>query len=161
MKSVRVRWVPATLLLLPLLEIVVIVLVGRLVGWAATIAALAVLSTVGVLLVRRTGRQAWAELARDRSVGAEPTHDVADRALLFLGGLALVPPGFVTDAVALILLLPFTRPLVRRRIQAWAVRRGSMQMAAAYGAARSPGSRHGTTTPHGPDVVHGDVIEEP
>lgn len=160
MKSVRIRWVPALLLLLPVLEIVVIVAVGRWIGWAPTVAALAALSLLGVVLVRRTGRQAWSELARDRSVGTEPTHDVADRALLFLGGLALIPPGFVKDVVALVLLLPFTRPLVRNRVQSWAVRRGSMHVAEAYGG-RPGGSRHGPTTPHGPDVVHGEVIEEP
>lgn len=160
MKSVRIRWVPAAVLLLPLLEIVVIVLAGRFVGWLPTIAALAVLSTLGVVLVRRTGRQAWSELARDRSVGAEPTHDVADRALVFLGGLMLIPPGFVTDLAALVLLLPFTRPLVRNRVRAWAVRRGSMHLSTAYTGGPG-GSRHGSTTPHGPDVVHGEVIEDP
>lgn len=160
MKSVRIRWVPAALLLLPLLEIVVIVLVGRLVGWAPTAIALAALSILGIVLVRRTGRQAWAELARDRSVGAEPAHDVADRALVFAGGMLLIPPGFVTDVVALVLLLPFTRPLVRNRVRAWAVRRGSMQFSAMYGD-RTGGSRHGPTTPHRPDVVHGEVIDEP
>lgn len=160
MKSVRIRWVPAVLLLLPVLEIIMIVVVAGWIGWALTVAALAALSLLGIVLVRRTGRQAWAELAHDRTVGSEPTHDVADRALLFVGGLVLIPPGFVKDVVALVLLLPFTRPLVRTRIQSWAVRRGSMHVAMAYGG-RPGGSRHGTTTPHGPDVVHGEVIEEP
>ncbi|MGH3358151.1 MAG: FxsA family protein [Nocardioidaceae bacterium] len=160
MKSVRIRWVPAVFLLLPVLEIVMIVIVAGWIGWAPTIAALAVLSILGIVLVRRTGRQAWAELAHDHSVGSQPTHDAADRALLFVGGLVLIPPGFVKDVVALVLLLPFTRPLVRSRIQAWAVRRGSMHVAMTYGA-RPGGSRHGPTTPHGPDVVHGEVIEDP
>lgn len=160
MKSIRVRWVPAALLLLPVLEIVVIVAVGQSLGWLVTLAALVVLSTIGFILVRHTGQQAWSQLAQSHSVGTEPTHDVADRAMLFAGGLILILPGFVSDLAALVLLLPFTRPLVRRRVQAWAVRKGAMTVA--YGAAPGPTpSRHGSTTPHGPDVVHGEVIDEP
>lgn len=159
MKSVRIRWVPAVLLLTPIIEIVVIIVVANLIGWTATIVALAALSILGVVLVRRAGRQAWAELVRDRSVGAEPSRGVADRALTFLGGLMLIPPGFVKDVVALVLLLPFTRPLVRNWIQAWAVRQGTMYFASNVDPTM-PTNRHGTTTPHGPDVVHGEVIDD-
>ncbi|UYM05077.1 FxsA family protein [Solicola gregarius] len=159
MKNVRIRWVPAVLLLTPVVEIVVIVLVANWIGWAATIAALAALSVVGVILMRRSGRQAWAELSRDRSVGTEPPSGVVDRALTFLGGLILVPPGFVKDLVALVLLLPFTRPLVRNRIQSWAVRKGTMYVSAP-GDPTMSASRHGPTTPHGPDVVRGEVIDD-
>ena len=158
MKSVRIRWVPAALLLLPVLEIVVIVVVASLIGWGVTLAVLAAVSLAGILLVRYVGRQAWSELAQNRSVGTEPSRPVADRALMFLGGLLLVPPGFVTDVVALILLLPFTRPVVRRWLQRWAVRQGAMTVTMPTGPIRN---RHGTTTPHGPDVVHGEVIEDP
>ena len=160
MKSVRIRWVPAVLLLTPIVEIVVIVVVANWIGWVATIAALLALSVVGAILVRRAGRQAWAELARDRSVGTEPSRGVADRALTFLGGLILIPPGFVTDLFALVLLLPFTRPFVRRWIQAWSVRQGALYFTSTAGPAMSRTSRHGTTTPHGPDVVHGEVVDD-
>lgn len=157
MKNVRIRWVPAVLLLTPIVEIIVIILVAGWIGWAATIAVLAALSIVGILLVRHAGRQAWAELMRDRSVGTEPPRGVVDRALTFVGGLMLVPLGFVTDLVALVLLLPFTRPLVRNRLQGWAVRRGAMYVATSPEAA-AYASRHGSTSPHGPDVVRGEVV---
>lgn len=157
MKSVRIRWIPAALLLLPVIEIVVIVLIANQIGWAVTIAILAAISIAGILLVRQVGRQAWAELAKNRSVGTEPTRPVADRALTFVGGLMLIPPGFVSDVAALVLLLPFTRPLVRGWLQRWAVRQGAMYVTVPPGPMQS---RHGTTTPHGPDVVHGEVIED-
>lgn len=157
MKSVRIRWVPAALLLMPVIEVVVIVVVASQIGWTATIVALAAISIAGVLLVRYIGRRAWAELAANKSVGTEPSRSVADRALLFVGGLMLIPPGFVTDIAALVLLLPFTRPLVRGWIQRWAVRQGAMYVTVPTDATQS---RHGSTTPHGPDVVRGEVIED-
>lgn len=157
MKSVRIRWIPAALLLLPVLEVVAIVVVANQIGWATTIAILAAVSIAGILLVRHVGRQAWAELAANRSVGTEPSRPVADRALTFVGGLMLIPPGFVTDIAALVLLLPFTRPLVRGWIQRWAVRQGAMHVTMPPDPTRS---RHGSTTPHGPDVVRGEVIED-
>ncbi|HLR85067.1 MAG TPA: FxsA family protein [Nocardioidaceae bacterium] len=157
MKSVRIRWIPAALLLLPVVEVVVIVVVASQIGWGVTIALLAGISIAGAVLVRHVGRRAWAELAKSRSVGTEPTRPVADRALTFVGGLMLIPPGFVTDVAALVLLLPFTRPLVRGWLQRWAVRQGAMFVTVPPD---PMGSRHGTTTPHGPDVVHGEVIED-
>lgn len=158
MKSVRIRWIPAAVLLVPVIEVVVIVVIANLVGWGVTVGVLAAISIIGVLLVRHVGRQAWAELAANRSVGTEPSRSVADRALTFVGGLMLIPPGFVTDVAALVLLLPFTRPIVRGWIQRWAVRQGAMYVTMPTDPTRS---RHGSTTPHGPDVVHGEVIEDP
>lgn len=150
------RLVPALVLLTPVVEIVVLVLLGRSFGWLPTLLALLALSLVGMAVVRRVGRRAWTNLQATARSGQPPTSAVDD-AMLFAGGLVLAVPGFATDLLALPLLLPFTRPLLRRRMSAYAVRRGAMTVRVAP---RGPAGHGGPTGRGGPDVVRGEVVDE-
>jgi UPF0716 protein FxsA len=107
----------AGLLLLPVLELAVAIQVGRWVGALPTLAALVVIAFVGVALVRRQGAAAWRSLNQSLRAGELPSRELADAAVLVLAGALLIAPGFVTDVLALLLILPPTRPLARRPLE--------------------------------------------
>lgn len=122
-------------------EIALLVWVSDLIGFWPTL-GLVVLSTfVGVFLTRREGAKAWQALTQSVTSGRLPTGPLADGALILLGGLLLIAPGFLSDAVGLLLLLPVTRPLVR----------SALGFVAGHSAQRRPGT---------PTIIEGDIVEE-
>ncbi|MEV4257993.1 FxsA family protein, partial [Spirillospora sp. NPDC049652] len=107
-------------LLLPVLEIVLIVQVGQAIGGWPTAGLLAAGLLLGGWIVRREGRRALnAALSR----GELPERELADAALIMAGGVLLMIPGFLTDVLGLLLVLPVTRPLLRRLLGGVASRR--------------------------------------
>lgn len=122
----RPRWLTAVfvaLLLVPLAEIAVIIAVGKVIGGWPTLLLLVVWSLLGAYLVKREGAHAWAELRTALNSGQMPARQIADAALVLVGGTLLLTPGFLTDIVGLFLILPFTRPVTRRWLQAAVARR--------------------------------------
>ncbi len=112
----------AAFLVVPLVEIYVILQVGHVLGVVPTVGLLLGMSLLGAWLVKREGVRAWTALRRTAGSGRLPGREAADAALVLTGGVLLLTPGFVTDAVGLFLVLPLTRP-VARRLLATAVRR--------------------------------------
>lgn len=113
-------------LLLPLLvvgfilvsvaEVWLLTAVGSRIGVPWTLAILVVEALVGAWLMRREGRKAWAALTDAYATGKMPTGQLADAALILVGGIMLILPGFFTDVIGLVCLLPVTRPFARRLI---------------------------------------------
>ncbi|MGI8574210.1 MAG: FxsA family protein [Egibacteraceae bacterium] len=105
-------------LIVPLLEIAVIGQVSQVVGFGWTLMLLLAVSIAGAALVRREGTQAWRRFRAALGAGRVPTTEVADGALVVLGGALMLTPGFLTDAVGLMLMVPAGRALARRALQA-------------------------------------------
>ena len=134
-------------LLYLVVEIVALVALGSVIGLGWTLLVLLAGSLLGLWLARREGvraAQALADAVANRRV---PTAEVTDGMLVAAGGVLLFVPGLVTDVAGLLLLLPPTRGLVRRRL----VRAAE---------ARSPELRTARIRERGP-VVDGEVVEEP
>lgn len=112
-RPLRTRLALAALVLLPLLEILAIVAVGRAIGPWPTVAVLVAISLLGAWIVRHAGRRAWRTVRETVDRGLVPDHDIADSALVMLGGILLLVPGFITDVIALACFVPLTRPLLR------------------------------------------------
>jgi UPF0716 protein FxsA len=146
-----VRWFLAGLLLLPVLELVVAIEVGRAVGALATVGALLLIAVIGLMVVRREGAAAWRSLNHSVRTGEPPSRDLADATVLMLAGLLLIVPGFITDVFALLLLFPLTRPLARRPVE-----RALLRAAANQAGVRS-GFRPPTAGPG--DVVEGEILD--
>ena len=103
------------LIVWPVAEIYVIVQVAEAIGVLATIVLLLAGWPIGTWALRSQGRAAWRRLAAAISEGRPPGREVADGALILLGGMLLMIPGFITDVLGLVLLLP-TRFVVRRAL---------------------------------------------
>lgn len=142
---VSVGLVGLSVFLLILAEIAALVWVAGEIGWW-TLAILGVTTVVGLFLLQREWRKAWGGLAEAMRSGEMPAGALADATLVLIGGILLVLPGFLTDIVGLLLLLPFTRPFIRSGIAWWA--------AAAV-------NRTGRGTEGAGGVIKGDVVDEP
>ena len=135
-------------LAVPLIEVAVIVRVGAVLGFGWTITLLLADSLVGAWLVQREGRRAWHQFRRALSDARWPALEVAEGALVLIGGALLVTPGFVTDVVGLVLVLPPTRRAIARFLEGRVV---PMPLRA-VGNRAFPGRSAG-------DVSDGDVME--
>lgn len=154
--SNRRRRFPAWLLVvlfvaMPLVEIAVIIQVGQVIGPWWTILLLVVDSIIGAWLLKREGGRAWRALSTALQSGRMPSRELADGALILVGGTLMLTPGFVTDALGLFFVLPFTRPLARRVLARFVTAR-----LVAGPDARRPGAGHG-----GGPVIRGDVVDPP
>jgi UPF0716 protein FxsA len=163
-------------LVVPLVEIYLIIQVGQAIGAAWTIALLVADSLLGAWLVRFEGRRAWAALQQALRSGRMPSRELADAALILVGGTLLLTPGFVTDVVGFLLLVPLTRPLARRLLGWFVTRRllgsgrsarsGPRPRRSAHQAAHPPGGQPGGPRrpfPPGPTtdrVIPGKVVPE-
>jgi UPF0716 protein FxsA len=104
----------ALFILVPLAELYVILKVGDAIGAIWTILLLAADSVLGSLLLRAQGRSVWRRFNTALAEGKMPHREVIDGVLVVFGGAFLITPGFITDVVGLVLLIPPTRALVRR-----------------------------------------------
>lgn len=102
------------LVAVPVAEIYVIIQVAHAIGVVPAVLALLLISAAGPGLVRRQGLGVWGR-ARDRVRSGEvPGRELMDGVLLLCAGVLITVPGFITDALGLLLLLPPVRALVRR-----------------------------------------------
>ena len=105
------------LVLAPLLvclaaEVIILVMVTNALGWW-TVALLIFTTLLGCWLLQREGRRAWGALLESLGRGSLPPGRTADAVLVMVGGLLLILPGFISDIVGLLLLIPPSRRLVR------------------------------------------------
>ncbi|MBX3249576.1 MAG: FxsA family protein [Myxococcales bacterium] len=102
----------------PLVELWLLLFVGRHVGLWPTIGLVLATGLLGATLARREGARVMRDWQRATSEGRLPEDGVLGGALVLVGGVLLVTPGVLTDVVGLALLLPWTRRLVARRLRA-------------------------------------------
>ena len=97
----------------PVAELFVAITVAEAIGVLLTVVLLIASWPLGVWLLRAEGRAAWGRLSAATAAGRPPAREVLDSALIVVGGALLIVPGFITDIVGLLLLLPPTRSLAR------------------------------------------------
>ena len=150
-----VRWVFLALLIIPIVEIAAIIAVGRVIGGWPTLALLVLESMLGAWIVKREGVRTWAALQEALTTGQMPSRQLADAALVLIGGTLLLTPGFVTDFVGFFFILPLTRPITRAWLQAVVAARLLGPMG------QWPGGPGPSAPPRRarPDVVEGEVVE--
>lgn len=137
------------LLVVPLLEVLVIIAVGRAIGGWPTFALLLVESALGAWLVRREGARAWTSLHQALTTGRMPSRQLADAALVLVGGVLLLAPGFLTDILGFFLVVPVTRPLARGVLETLVARR---LLSGVYAGPRGSGSATSA------DVIEGEIL---
>jgi len=101
-------------LVVPIVELYVIIQVGQEIGALNTIGLLLVISVLGAWLAKREGTGVWRRLNQQVSTGKVPGAELIDAFLILLAGALLLTPGFISDVLAIFLLIPPTRALVRR-----------------------------------------------
>ena len=97
-------------------EVFVAIKVADAIGVLATVGLLLLSWPVGSWALRSQGRAAWQRLGAAVSAGRSPGREVLDGALVLIGGLLLIVPGFISDVLGALALLPPTRALLRRQL---------------------------------------------
>ncbi len=160
-------------IVVPIAELYVLIQIGQAIGVLPTIALLILDSVLGAVLMRAQGRAAWMRFNRALAEGRVPGREVMDGALVIFGGALLLTPGFLSDILGLILLLPPTRAIVRSvlvrrfgpRIAAGAASGAQARMGRLFtfqtgaGAPGGPGTRRPPA--YDDDVVEGTASDVP
>lgn len=139
----------AFLIGLPLAEIAVLIAVGGQIGLWPTLLLLVLTGLAGMLLIRASGLAVLWQARADAAAGRSPEGALLAGAYSVVAGILLMVPGFLTDILALLLLIP--------AFQAWVARRMPLRMAGSRGPSPGP-------TPRGPvggPVIDGDFTEVP
>jgi UPF0716 protein FxsA len=137
-------------ILVPLAELAVLIAVGDWIGLVPTLILLLVVSVAGAWLAKREGVAAWRRLQVALADGRMPTVEATDGALILLAGALLLTPGFLSDVLGILLLLPPTRAVARRllpRLAERRLRRRGVRRVVVDGTARPAGSTRVTWGP--------------
>ena len=147
-RSVTTWVLVVAFVVVPLIEIYVLIQVGQVIGPWWTILLLVLDSILGSWLIKLEGARAWLALRTALRDGRMPARELADGALILIGGTLMLSPGFVTDIFGILLILPFTRPVFRRLLTQVVTRR----LLASNARRPGPGSEG--------SVVRGEVVDE-
>lgn len=130
----------------PIAELYVFVQMSHAVGFFNSLLVLAAVSVVGAWIVKQQGLRVWRRFNEQVARGLEPSREIADGVALLIAGALLLTPGFITDALGVLLLLPPVRALLRALIARRSHRRRIVTVT--YGGAQGP---------HGPQGSHGVI----
>lgn len=140
-------WLLLAFIAIPLIEIALFIKVGGLIGLGPTLAIVLLTAVAGSWLVRMQGAMALADLRGSMRELRDPTEPIAHGALIILAGALLITPGFFTDTMGILLLIPPVRSAALRFLS----RRITVQRFE-FGAP----PRHDR---HRPDVIDGEFTD--
>ncbi len=109
----------AAFVILPIVEIYILIKIGTAIGAGWTIFLVIATAFLGAWLARMQGAQTMHRLRLNLQQGVPPTDDILNAFLIFAAGLVFLTPGFVTDLLGLLVLLPPSR----RVIKVWLVQK--------------------------------------
>jgi UPF0716 protein FxsA len=145
----------ALFVIVQIVEIWLLIQVGQAIGGWQTLVLLILDSLLGAWLLRREGRRTWRAFRLALDERRVPAREVADGVLVIIGGTLLITPGFLSDIVGLLFLLPPTRAAIRPMITRVFARRFGVA-GLVTGAGSRPG--RGQASPH-PTVLEGEVVD--
>lgn len=102
--------------IIPLVELFILVEIGRRIGFWNTVAIQVITGMVGAGLAKYEGLAVLAKIQGELAEGRMPAENMVDGLLILAAGLVLLTPGLLTDAAGLLLLIPLTRRWVRSRL---------------------------------------------
>ncbi|MGE7272312.1 FxsA family protein [Brevibacillus panacihumi] len=106
-------------IVVPAIELWGLIAVGKVIGGWTTVALVILTGVVGAWLAKQQGLQVFRLVQLQLSRGQMPTETLIDGFLVLVGGILLMAPGFFSDVIGLILLIPYTRMIVRHLLKLW------------------------------------------
>jgi len=107
---------PMFFLIIPIIEVYILIQVGSVIGAGWTILLVVLTAVIGVKLLRQQGISTLMRANQAMSQGQIPAMEMMEGLLLAVGGALLITPGFFTDMIGFLCLLPFTRQLIIKRL---------------------------------------------
>lgn len=106
-------------IVVPAIELWGLIAVGKVIGGWTTVALVILTGVVGAWLAKQQGLQVFRLVQLQLSRGQMPTETLIDGFLVLVGGILLMAPGFFSDVIGLILLIPYTRMILRHLLKLW------------------------------------------
>ncbi|EJQ49741.1 hypothetical protein IEE_00865 [Bacillus cereus BAG5X1-1] len=113
------KWLLFLLIVIPAIEIMVLIGSSHVIGLWSTFAMIVFTGIVGVYLAKRQGFKVLREIQFRLNRGEMPGDTVLDGIFIFVGGILLVLPGYVTDIIGFIFVVPVTRALLKPLVMKW------------------------------------------
>ncbi|MEM8791624.1 MAG: FxsA family protein [Pseudomonadota bacterium] len=158
-------WLFLALVLVPIIEIALFIEVGGWIGLWPTIGIVILTALLGTMLLRQQGLAALADLQGRLSEGRDPRNALAHGALILVSGIVLLTPGFFTDALGFLLLIPPVRSALIRniqmRMQVHATMHAEMRTETRSGPRRPPDADQSTIDGEYTDVTPPEEQETP
>ena len=142
----------ALFFIVPLVEIYLLIQVGSVIGGIPTVFLVVFTAVLGALLLRQQGFATIGRVQASLARGEIPAVELLEGAMLILGGALLLTPGFFTDAIGFVFLIP----LLRRRFIMWAMNRGVIATAGRVGPTDSGAQPHH----HDPRTIEGEYWKD-
>jgi UPF0716 protein FxsA len=117
-------------IVLPLLELWLIFRLAGATSWGVTFLVVIGTGVLGTAMAKRQGWKIWKQISQHLSRGEMPGDILLDGILLMVGGILLITPGLITDCIGFLILIPFTRTLIRNHVKkrlSRAVNRGALR----------------------------------
>lgn len=103
-------------LVIPIVEIFLLIQVGNVIGVWWTILCVVGTAVAGAYLLRQQGLSTLSRFQNNMSTGVLPAKEMLEGVALIIGGALLMTPGFFTDTIGFLCLLPFTRLFIVNKI---------------------------------------------
>ncbi len=149
-------WLFLIFVAVPIIEIALFIQVGGAIGLWPTLAIVVLTAFAGTWLMRQQGMMTLAKLQKSLAEGGNPADPMAQGAMILVAGVLLLTPGFFTDTVGFLLLLPPVRAALIKWISARIIASGSVHFSSTTSA-----SERGTNTTIETDYIIIDEDSEP
>ncbi len=117
------RYIMFFLIVVPALEIGLLLLSGKTLGVLPTILLIIATGVLGAYLAKKQGLETLRKAQQNLQYGQMPGEAILDGLCILVGGVVLLTPGFITDAIGFFLLFPITRqwlkPLLLKVVRKW------------------------------------------
>ncbi len=104
---------------LPAAELYLLIKIGSLIGAFNTVLIIVFTGVLGACMAKLEGLRVWYEFNRNVGKSIMPAEQIIDGVMVFAGGVLLITPGFITDILGFLLIIPFPRVQIKRLIRKW------------------------------------------
>ena len=144
-------------LIIPIIEIYALLKVGDIIGAFPTIILVVLTAVIGAGLLRQQGLSTLARLQQNMGQGKLPAQEMIEGVLLAVGGALLMTPGFVTDTMGFLCLLPFSRKFIAQNIMKRSADKLKVGVSAQMGGFTYQSAND--KAPHDANIVEGEFTE--
>lgn len=113
------RFLLVLFIVLPAIELWGIITVGKVIGGWPTVMLIILTGFIGAWLAKRQGMQVLRTLQFQLSRGEMPTQTILEGVLILVGSVLLLTPGFLSDLLGILFLLPYTRMIIAHLLKKW------------------------------------------
>lgn len=112
------KWILLSIIILPILEVILLIWAGAQVGFWSIIGFVVLTALVGGTIARHQGMDNLKRARQSIDKGQLPTDEIFNGIFIFIAGFLILLPGFITDAIGTLILIPFTRSTLKNWLKA-------------------------------------------